>query len=139
MAKKPDVTKLPSAKLLASLLSQSKSNASEIAELKGEYGQVIADAVSKHNLHAAAFKLAKKLAGYDAVKLSAFLVHFDDYRTKLELDKMAGDPLPMEEPEEEPQRLEGETDEQMLARVAAEREERKRISDEANGGGQTVN
>lgn len=97
MAKKPDVIKLPSAKLLATLVSQGKTNAAEISELKGDYGAVIADAVSKHNLHAGAFKLAKKLAGYDAVKLSAFLVHFDDYRAKLELDKMAGDALPLEE------------------------------------------
>lgn len=135
MAKKPDVTKLPSAKLLASLVSQSKSNASEIADLKGEMGQAIADAVSKHNLHAGAFKLVRKLQKMDAVKLLAFLTHLDDYRQKLELDKLAGESLDLDgagdgESESDDERDGEETDEEMIARLGEERAARVKLAEE---------
>ena len=92
--KKPDVVKLPAQSVLAKLIAKNKSAKADMDEIKGDIGQAIADAVDKHNLHAGAFKLAAKLQRMDAVKLMAFLTHFDDYRTKLELDKLAAPDLP---------------------------------------------
>lgn len=112
---RPDVTKLPSAKKLVSLINESKSVNAEISELKGGLGSVFAEAEKKDNLHTAAFKLARKLYNMDAVKMLAFLVHFDDYRAKLELDKLAGDPIPGLEGEAGEAAEEGET----LAEAAA--------------------
>lgn len=90
----PNVTKLPSAKLLASLISQQNTSKSKIDDERGEIGGVISAAVEKHNLHAAAFKLVGKLRRMDAVKLTAFLSHFDDYRTKLGLDSLMASDIP---------------------------------------------
>lgn len=105
MAKsKTDVIKMPPATVLASLISQQQTNKSELDTLKGEMGDRISKAVDKHNLHAPVFKLIAKLRRMDAVKLMAFLTHFDDYRAKLELDKLAAPDLPgmgAEEEEEE--------------------------------------
>lgn len=95
MAKdKPDVVKLPHVNVLKSLISQSNTARSEMDTVKGEIGEKISNAVSKHNLHAGAFKLVNKLQRMDAVKLMAFLTHFDDYRVKLELDRLAAPDLP---------------------------------------------
>lgn len=97
---KDKATKLPPLSVLKSLLKQSATAASKVSELNGDVGQAIASAVEKHNLHASAFKTARKLEKMDPVKLNAWLTHFDDYRAKLELDKKAGDSLPLEDEEE---------------------------------------
>lgn len=94
MAKKTDVIKMPPKTVLTSLLSKSKEAKGELDSIKGAMGERISSAVEKHNLHAGAFKLVGKLERMDAVKLAAWLVHFDDYRMKLELDKMAAPDLP---------------------------------------------
>lgn len=86
--------KLPGAPTLRTLVNKGATARSKIATLNGDYGELIADAVDKHNLHAAAFKLVAKLQRQDPVKLYAFLTHFDDYRQKLELDKIAGAAFP---------------------------------------------
>ena len=91
---KPDVVKLPSAKVLGSLISQQATAKSEMDDIKGDIGEKIANAVEKHNLHASAFKQVAKLRRMDAVKLMAWLTHFDDYREKLELDKLAAPTIP---------------------------------------------
>jgi hypothetical protein len=67
---------------------------SDMDTIKGDLGEAIAGAVEKHNLHAAAFKLVNTIQRMDAVKAMAFLTHFDDYRAKLELDKLAAPDLP---------------------------------------------
>lgn len=89
-----NVTKLPPVSILRSLISKSKTNASKTAELNGDTGQAISNAVDKHGLHAAAFKLVRKLERMGAVKLMAFLTHMDDYRAKLQLDKLAAADIP---------------------------------------------
>lgn len=104
MAKKTDVIKMPPKTVLTSLLSKSKEAKGELDSIKGAMGERISSAVEKHNLHAGAFKLAAKLERMDAVKLMAFLTHFDDYREKLELDKLAAPNIPgmEDEPEKRP-------------------------------------
>ncbi len=92
--KKPDVVRVPAQSVLVKLLNKQRSIKADMDEAKGEIGQAIADAVDKHNLHPGAFKMVAKLQRMDAVKLMAFLTHFDDYRTKLELDKLAAPDLP---------------------------------------------
>lgn len=104
---KPDVVKLPSANVLKTLISKGKSADAEIAETRGGYGATIADAVDKHNLHAGAFKLVRKWQRMDAVKLMALLTHLDDYRAKLELDKLVAADLPEQEEDEDEGAAEG--------------------------------
>lgn len=89
-----DVTKLPSVAVLASLVSQVETMKAKSSTINGELGEKIASAVDKHNLHAGAFKLMCKLKKMDAVKLMAWLTHFDDYREKLQLDKLVAADLP---------------------------------------------
>lgn len=115
---KPNVTKLPSKAVLKSLLSQSNTAKGKLDTIKGEIGEKIANAVETHNLHAGAFKLAKKIAGMDAVKALAFLTHFDDYRNKLELDRLAGESLDLDGEGDEP-----ETPGEAMARGAAASDE----------------
>lgn len=86
--------KLPALALLKRLISKSASAKADRDKINGDLGQAIAKAVEDSNLHASAFKLVNKLQKMDAVKLNAFLTHFDDYREKLELDKLAAVDLP---------------------------------------------
>lgn len=119
MPKKPDVTKMPAKGVLTTLISKDNEINAEISELKGDLGERIASAVKTHNLHAGAFKLVKKLAGYDAVKLMAFLTHFDDYRQKLELDKLAGKSLDLDGDGDGDEEGEGEHQPETIAEAAA--------------------
>ena len=106
---KPNVVKLPSANVIASLISKSKNIKAKTSELNGDLGSAIAKAADDHNLHPAAFKTIRKLMGMDAVKLMAWLTHFDDYREKMQLDKLAAPDLPgmgdgeKDDDEEEPE------------------------------------
>ena len=98
-----NVTKLPSAKVLTTLTSQAAQTKAKKAALSGELGQKIAEAVEKHNVHAGALKLMIRFQKMDAVKLMAFLTHFDDYRDKLKIDTLMAQNLPgMEEEAEKP-------------------------------------
>jgi hypothetical protein len=121
---KENVIKMPPASVLKSLISKSSDINSKIGDLKGDLGERIAKAVDDHNLHSAAFKLARKLQKMDAVKLMAFLTHFDDYRTKLELDKLAGDSLDLsgDDDSKGDDADDGlETEDEMIKRIAAEK------------------
>lgn len=91
--------KLPSLNVLDILIRKGNTTRDKVGTLNGDYGEAIADAVDKHNLHASAFKLAAKLKRMDPVKLNAFLTHFDDYRGKLGIDALAAPDLPGVEPE----------------------------------------
>lgn len=117
MAKKPDVTKMPAKGVLTTLINKDKELNADIAEIKGDLGERIAKAVKDHNLHAGAFKLAKKLHKMDAVKLLAFLTHFDDYRQKLELDVLAGESLDLDSDDDHDE--EGEHQPETIAEAAA--------------------
>jgi len=66
------------------------------AEHGGVAGQLISDAVKKENLNAPAFRIAHRLlrlGGRDPLKLRTLLDDLDYYRTKMDLDKLAGDSL----------------------------------------------
>ncbi len=97
MADGPDKpTALPSAKLLNSLVKQGNKADENAASARGGFGTSISKAVEDKNLHAKAFRAIRslvKLGGKDPAKLYAYLEHFDDYRTKLKLDDIAGDTL----------------------------------------------
>ena len=86
--------KLPTVSVLKSLINKSVTAKSKTSTINGELGEAIGKAVEDHNLHAAAFKLVSKLQRMDPVKLNAYLTHLDDYREKLELDKLAAPDLP---------------------------------------------
>lgn len=117
---KENVIKMPPASVLKSLISKSSDINSKIGDLKGDLGERIAKAVDDHNLHSAAFKLARKLQKMDAVKLMAFLVHLDDYREKLELDKLAGNSLALDE-SADGDAADVETGDELIERVAREK------------------
>jgi hypothetical protein len=89
-----DVVKMPSAKVLANLARRSNEAKAKAAGITGGMGQEIAEAVDKHNVHAAAFKMCTRLMRMDAIKLMSFLTHFDDYREKLGIDKLVAPDLP---------------------------------------------
>lgn len=112
MADTDRVVKPPAASVLKSLISKSKTAKAKMDGIKGDIGEDISSAVDKHNLHAGAFKMAAKLERMDAVKLMAWLTHFDDYRSKLELDKAAAANIPgLEDGDDKPKGDDTEKDE----------------------------
>lgn len=105
MAKKEDadevITRLPSPRILKSLLRQEQEARGKRENISTDYGQSVKDASEKHNLHVQAFKLIARLRRMDPVKLLGFLDHFDDYRAKIKLDDLKATSLGLEEPEGE--------------------------------------
>lgn len=89
-----EVTKLPNAKTLQALVRKFNETKGKTDNLNGSLAQEMKDAVDKHNVHAGAMKLIIRLQRYDAVRLMTFLSHFDDYREKIGLDKLAAPELP---------------------------------------------
>lgn len=105
MAKKEDadevITRLPSPRILKSLLRQDQEARGKHENISTDYGQSVKDASEKHNLHVPAFKFISRLRRMDPVKLLGFLTHFDDYRAKIKLDDLKATSLGLEEPEGE--------------------------------------
>lgn len=91
---KENVIKLTPVSVLKRLIAKSNTARDKSATINGEYGSDVAKAVDEHNLHKGAFGTINKLQRMDSVKLMAWLTHFDDYRAKLEIDKLAAPDLP---------------------------------------------
>lgn len=92
--------------VLESLLKNGATTREKVSSLNGDFGQAIADAEQKHNLHPAAFKmLAKihKMAQTNPAKAAELVRCFDTYRDEVELDKLLVPDLPgMADGEKEP-------------------------------------
>lgn len=82
---------------LESLLEDVTTQAGKAEAATGRIGGIISTAVEKDNLHRKAFGLLRQCVRMDPVKLHAFLANWDKYREDLDLDKQAGETLPLDE------------------------------------------
>lgn len=79
------------------LMKRVKSEESKAAEARGNMGDLIASAVENKNLHKAAARDARKQTRMDPAKLYAYRQHRAAYEEYFELDKIAGESLPLDE------------------------------------------
>jgi hypothetical protein len=89
----PDaVERLVSQRDLRALMDQCVNHESKAATAIGNSRELVGEYVKNKNLHAPAFALSKRLyrlGKRDPGKLWLMLAHFDDYREKLGIDRMA--------------------------------------------------
>lgn len=93
MAKKVDeaqgVFKFIGEQSLRSITTVVQTIRGRMDKARGELGAALKGAEKDKNLHLPAYKQAEKLSRMDAPKLRAWLAHFDYYREKFKLDKLA--------------------------------------------------
>jgi len=102
--------KLVSQRDLRGLLQQCESYQKKVDNASGHLSELIADYVTKKNLHRGAFRIARRWARMERSELWLELAHLDDYRQKLGIDKLAkqqGQLLGpgMDEDEEQPENV----------------------------------
>jgi len=93
---------IPENKLVA-LMRRCKSGQSQISELSGNLGEMVAKAAENDHLHKGAFAQIRKLDKMEPEKLRSWLYHFNHMLNASGLQKRADDApeLPMDEPEAE--------------------------------------
>ena len=77
---------------LRALMDQCVNYENKAATATGHMGELVREYAEKKNLHNGAFAMVKKLCRMgqkDPSKLWLILAHFDDYRQKLGVDRMA--------------------------------------------------
>ena|SRR5436190_16229638 len=87
-----DEIRLVSQRDLRALMDQCISYENKAATATGHMGELVREYAEKKNLHNGAFAMVKKLCRMgqkDPSKLWLILAHFDDYRQKLGVDRMA--------------------------------------------------
>lgn len=87
-----DEIRLVSQRDLRALMDQCINYENKAATATGHMGELVREYSEKKNLHRGAFAMAKKLCRMgqkDSGKLWLILAHFDDYRQKLGIDRMA--------------------------------------------------
>lgn len=89
MAKKETTTRLPSKATLVSLRSAKRSMDSDINEVRGTYGQQVAEAVEKKHVHKKALAIALREDKMEPEQLKLYYEHLDHYREELGLNKRA--------------------------------------------------
>ena len=81
-----EVRKIPSARALRSLLKEGRKMQSDVAELRGEHGASIKNAVENQNLHKGAFAILKRLDKLEAEKAADLWDHLRAYMDVVGLD-----------------------------------------------------
>jgi hypothetical protein len=90
--KRGEVIRLISQRDLRSLITQCSSYQDKASTAAGHMGELVREYAEHKNLHRGAFSMIKRLfrmGKADSGKLWLLLAHFDDYREKLALDRMA--------------------------------------------------
>lgn len=81
-----EVKKMPSARVLKSLIKDGRILQEELAEKRGDYGAAIKNAVENHNLHKRAFAIAKGFDKMEGEKLVDLYDHLQHYMEVLGLN-----------------------------------------------------
>ena len=90
--KQGEVIRLISSRDLTTLMKQCSSYQDKAATATGHMGELVREYAEHKNLHRGAFSIIKRLyrmGKTDSGKLWLLLAHFDDYRAKLGLDRIA--------------------------------------------------
>lgn len=110
MARPRDVEniKLVSQRDLRSLMQQCEAFQKKVDNASGHLSNLIGEFVTKKSLHRGAFRIARRWARMEPSELWLELMHLDDYREKLGIDRIAktqGQLLPSGTDEEEEQNI----------------------------------